>query len=458
MAKAKQFPFTAYSGDIGFGDDWWPIRFQVAHGADGELRFIVRSMRYTAETVELRRAWDARGQSVPFFKLRGLSKDGVRFESDHVTIARMGTTTTATRTTLDLRLRCSKGVFRSQPAGETQRPFLRLLLRGFEAFPHLETTCRLGKVSMAGKYPGPRTERLSGHLQIVPATPPADFPAWRTEAEALGLHLQRYMSFAQARLIRAPVQQVWDGEAYEETVFSQSRRIRTAQSVIHPMAQKAYFERAVAAFFAPSIVVRDATYALEWFAMDASYTETRLMNAMTALENLTNSNLAPEETAFLADDRFGDLAKAMRAAARKHLADHPLPADADDADVEADAAMLTALAGKMRDLNRRPLKMKIRMLADRWEVPLADLLTGDGLGKAIRARDTIVHRGWYYEPAEGTPEQRDLWDHVLLMREIVIRFVLTTLAYKGDYISFRGGQHNVTFPPPHDILPGGGAG
>ena len=33
------------------------------------------------------------------------------------------------------------------------------------------------------------------------------------------------------------------------------------------------------------------------------------------------------------------------------------------------------------------------------------------------------------------------------MREIVIRFVLTTLAYEGAYLSFRGGQHDVTFPP-----------
>lgn len=33
------------------------------------------------------------------------------------------------------------------------------------------------------------------------------------------------------------------------------------------------------------------------------------------------------------------------------------------------------------------------------------------------------------------------------MREIVIRFVLTTLSYEGAYISFRGGQHDVVFPP-----------
>lgn|GEM_PF-5123017 len=41
-----------------------------------------------------------------------------------------------------------------------------------------------------------------------------------------------------------------------------------------------------------------------------------------------------------------------------------------------------------------------------------------------------VHRGWCYKPDAATPEQRDLWDHVLLMGEFMILFVLTTLQYR----------------------------
>jgi hypothetical protein len=37
------------------------------------------------------------------------------------------------------------------------------------------------------------------------------------------------------------------------------------------------------------------------------------------------------------------------------------------------------------------------------------------------------------------------------MREIVIRFALTLIGYRGTYLSFRGGQHDVAFPPsPED--------
>jgi len=450
MAKDGRYPFIAYRGEIGHGDHGWPIHFQIAHGVDGELRFRVKPIAYTAETVELSRIWHRPGQGTEYFRLKGVSAGGVTFESAHMTIYSIRTVTTSAGTTIAPRLQCAKGSFRSEPEGETGRLFVRYLLRGFEAFPSVETTCRLGRVSMAGAYPAPNTEKVSGHLQVVPGGELENVAEWRIEAEALCLHLQRYMSFAQSRLIRAPVQQVWDGRTYEEVIFRQSRHRRAAQAVIHPMMLQAYFECAVAAFFDPPVAVSNATFPLEWFAMDASYTETRLMNAMTALENLTQSNLAPEQTAYLADARFERIARAMRAAARAYVADHPVAPETDPASAQAETAMIAGLAGKMRDLNRRPLNEKILMLADQWRVPLDDLLVGDALARAIRARNTVVHRGWYYEPADGTPEQRDLWDHVLLMREVVIRFILTTLAYRGRYISFRGGQHDVEFPPSRD--------
>lgn len=125
----------------------------------------------------------------------------------------------------------------------------------------------------------------------------------------------------------------------------------------------------------------------------------------------------------------------------------PISLELNPALAQAEGAMLSSLSGKMLDLNRRPLNEKILTLADRWGAPLGDLRTGDALARAIQARNTIVHRGWYYGPVDGTPEQCNLWDHVLLMREIVIRFILTTLAFRGRHISFRGGQHDVAFPP-----------
>lgn len=441
MAKARPFPFTAYRGEIGYGEGSWPIRFLVGAGANGELRFLARPMPYDAQTVELSRAWHSPGQTVPFFSLNGVSGDGVRFTSDHITISSLGKESTPTRTTMHLKLSCSKGAFLSAPDDPGGRRFVRYRLVGFAAFPHLEARCRLGEIAMAGTHPLPRTDRISGYLQVVAPEEVADFPAWREEADRLCLHLQRYMSFAQSRLIQAPMVEMWDGKTAERIHYSQTRRSRTGQVVIHPMKLQAYFERAVAAFFDPPVLVVNPTYALEWFAMDAGYTETRLLNVMTALENLTASNLSDAETLFLSKSRFEKIATAMRAAAREVSAKSPA---AGDPTLEAD--WLKALPARMLDLNRRSLSDKIHRLAARWRVPLDDLVTDEALAAAIKARNAIVHRGWYYEPAAGSTEHRDLWDHVLLMREILIRFVLTTLHYEGDYLSFRGGQYDVALP------------
>lgn len=442
MAKSRPFPFTAYTGDIGHGERTWPIRFLAGSGADGELRFLARPMPYNAETAELSRIWHAPGQTVPFFRLEGVSSDGVRFSSEHMRISSLGKETTPTRTVMKPKLQCSRGVFRSTPEDAGARRFLRYSLRGFSAFPPVEAECRLGAVAMQGMHPLPPTERISGYLQVVAPQSVADFPAWREEADRLCLHLQRYMSFAASRLIRAPMTEVWNGQIGERIHLSQTKRSRAGQPVIHPMKLQVFFERAVEAFFDPPIPVLNPTYALEWFAMDAGYTETRLLNVMTALENLTASNLPEPEILFLPKSRFNTLAKAMRNAARACLADNPT-----DGDTTLEDDWLEILPGRMQDLNRRSLKDKIRLLAARWQVPLEDLVSDETFAAAINARNAIVHRGWYYEPDADSPEHRDLWDHVLLMREILIRFVLTSLRYTGDYLSFRGGQHDVVFPP-----------
>lgn len=171
------------------------------------------------------------------------------------------------------------------------------------------------------------------------------------------------------------------------------------------------------------------------------------LNAMTALENMTDSNLRADQTTFLPKKRFEKVSKAMRDEAKAYVAANPLD-DKSAFDQRVEAAFLGALPAKLLDLNRRPLNRKILELAAEWNVPLDDFLNEEALARAIKARNNVVHRGWYYEPAQGSAAQRDLWDHVLLMREIVIRFILTAVGYRGAYISFRGGQHDVALPPP----------
>jgi hypothetical protein len=170
-------------------------------------------------------------------------------------------------------------------------------------------------------------------------------------------------------------------------------------------------------------------------SMTASYNEERLTNAMTALENLVDSNLAEEETTILPRKAFDKvrrvLMKVIRACVSKWA-----PETAEEA--------LSDLNAKLNDLNRRSFLRKLETLQRRWNVPL-DGIASAAIAAAKRARDKVVHRGQYYEDASDT--DADLWTHVMVVREVAVRFLFTAVGYQGRYISHMGGYHDASFPP-----------
>jgi hypothetical protein len=86
-------------------------------------------------------------------------------------------------------------------------------------------------------------------------------------------------------------------------------------------------------------------------------------------------------------------------------------------------------------------------LATKWRVPL-DGIDDTSLAAAKRARDSVVHKGQYYEGAKKT--DADLWTHVTVVREVVVRILFAAIGYRGRYISYLGGYHEAVFPaaPP----------
>src|SRR5207245_1280925 len=97
------------------------------------------------------------------------------------------------------------------------------------------------------------------------------------------------------------------------------------------------------------------------------------------------------------------------------------------------------LGAKLADLNRRSFRWKLLTLASRWGVPLTGI-PKNALRDAIDARNRVIHRGQYYENAE--PNDADLWAHVTVIREIVVRFIFTIIGYRGDYYSYVGLPHD----------------
>jgi len=296
---------------------------------------------------------------------------------------------------------------------------------------------------MAGPYPNKSPEKVNGFIHLRATEQPSDLNEWRKQSEALFQHLRRLMSFGLAHHVKAPIRELRTSTDWECTFTSQSTPRKNNHPVFHSMALQPFFDSAVSSFFDSSLKHKKISYAIEWFSMDAEYVESRLTNAITSLENLTASNLQPADKNILPKSIF----KKIRPPLRKFIFCQ-LAKMVESSTLQASQAreFFENASKRLAGLNNTSLRRRVFRLSEKWGVPLGDL-SMDELGRANIARNWIVHRGYYYPESPGAPKMQDLFDHVLLVREIVTRFVLTAIRYKGKYISFRGGQHDVDFPP-----------
>jgi hypothetical protein len=371
-------------------------------------------------------------RDVVHFSFHAAAQDGARFETDHLFFSSLGMSPTARLTPT---ARCRKGTLRYALKEPAEHPALRIRLKGFRNFVSLHADCALGRIAMNGPHEIDDANSALGRLVLQADDTPADAVQWRAEGEKLLEHVRRVMSFAASSLLRAPLTEYIADSEVEVTILSQTRQSTSAIALVHFLAQDAIFAAAVRSYFSPPVAVKHLFFAIEWFAMEATYNEVRLVNAMTALDNLIDSNLEPAEAMILPGNQFNKTRRVLLSVVRACLGKWAA-VQAEDASRE--------LNEKLADLNRRSLLRKLELLAARWKVPL-DGISPECLKAAKQARDKIVHRGQYYEDAKDS--DADLWTHVTVVREVAVRFLFTAIGYSGRYISHMGGYHDAVFPP-----------
>lgn len=436
--------FVTFSGTIARGDLIVPIRFRVRIGVDGDLRFRVYPIRLTNKSSALRLGAYNSGSKSPTYSISAVSAGGMRFESDGIVLRGTGSPLTPTTAYVTLQLGYTKAEFTLDGDNGETPPTIKWYLRGFEAIPAVKARCDLGEFVWSGKRPAKDADKISGAANIRAHASIADTSAWASEASKLFEHVRLIMSLGMARQIDFPIVDTWIDGQWRRVAYSQSKSPRRHQQVFHPMQLQPVLDAAITSHFAPPIEARSLDYAIEWLMMPTTYNEMRLTSVITALENLANANLPEADQLHLPPDTFNAFSKRLRDFATNDLA--PTIQAGDERLAAAAQEMRAGMRAKLLDLNRRPLFDRLMRLADRWKVPLAGL-DETSLRAAIPARNDIVHRGYYYKPGQERQAQADLWDHVLITRELAVRFVLTAIGYQGTYLSFRGGQHDVTFPP-----------
>ena len=373
-----------------------------------------------------------RGTTFPKFVLTGLSEDGMRFSCDDLILTGMESETDFLEyeNTIILPKAAYSKVILSTRAESVAAPILKWHLKGFESFRELRESCPLGVVEMAGVKEARGMTGITGALCLRAESAPKDVAAWRTQAEDFCIHVRHIMSFASATLLGGPICEFRDGSELSVEVYLNSGGGDPSFPVFNSLSLDPIFKCAVRSYFEPPIEVKNLTFAIKWFCMKAAYREGALITAMTVLENLIDSNLSEDDKHILSEDLFKALRNALSAEIKRQSKGWTQ-------DSEAQHAYVKEMSPKLSELRRRSLLGKIALLAERWGVDM-DGIPDRGIQEAKSARDQVVHRG-HYQPKKGS--EISLHDHVLTIREVVVRFVLAAIGFEGNYQSYLDGHH-----------------
>lgn len=439
MVMIKQDDLSApraFTGTLTHDGDELALGARIHIDDSGEIVFAFDPVPHSESSHFLLTTFHEPVSRVPMFHYSGGAPDGTRFSTEDFHLVRCPIDSDESGTRLLIEGGCATGVFHRPLLEPSPRPLLRMHLRGFENYPSHEATCRLGTIVVSGSDLHADRNKLGGWIAISPTDVPEDVAAWRADAERLLEHVRRLMSFAAASLLRAPIIECYANDEVEIRARSQTGYASSPIRIIHPIQQKEIFLAAVESFDNPPIIAKHWYFAIEWFVMEGTYNEVRLVCAMTALENLLDANLDASDTIIQPKKEFKRTSLVLGVMMRICIR---LWSPGSFTEVSSD------LAAKLADLNRRSFRWKLRTLASRWGVPLKGI-SEHALRDAIQARNRVIHRGQYYEDAE--PGDADLWAHVTVIREIVVRFIFTIIGYRGKYSSYIGEPHGAHFPPP----------
>jgi len=368
--------------------------------------------------------------------LRGTSENGETFVSHDVVMYNLLNCISAMGVpTIQPIVMCVTGeITTEQIQNPPPTPKYTYLLQGFFSATELIASTPLGKVEMAGTPKTGDSSEISGHITITADEPPRDFLRWGKEIEQFTRHLRSMMSFANGARLMVPIVEIIDNGRYRINVRSQARSIRGSTPPFSPYNLTEIFDCAIKSYFYPRPYAEHLPAAIDWFNMNHDYREGKLIGAMTVLENLVNSNLSRRDLLLRPPAQFKkmktDLLKVVQTWINEWTPDP-----------QQQAVEFDAIKDKFEDLNRCTLKQKIDLLAKRWGVKLDDIPT-DAIGAAKKARDHVVHTGIFTLKENS---EADLMDHVRLTRELVVRFILTALEFKGKYISYLHGQMEKEF-------------
>ena len=400
--KYETFPPQRFEGEIIVDEQGsehrFPVHLTVSIDNSGQLRLDTDPIYVPINRILVLKGLLGRpGKDTPLFKLECESSDGKRLTSDSANLTSCPDTfregdakakITVTICTFTARLSMSA-------ADSFAHTALVFRLPMFKCFPSFKCKTSVGVVQIAGATKIVEQNELTGiiHISALENNNPND---WQKRAEQLLKRLRLVLSFARGSLLSTPIVEYYHQGIVEVILHSGGGKGNS--DMMPPIPHLALHD-----FISPIIPVIEKMdnekwgalgTAINWWLVPTSYEEVHLLTAITALE--------------CAVYNFSDLKKCEC---------HP----------------------KHRP---PPLKCRIEHLLDELAIN-RDTIEHNKVDDVIKVRNRIVHKS--YAP-KNSDDDKELWESVIMVREIMVRVVLSLLEFKGSYNSYVGGMHLREFP------------
>ena len=415
-------PPEQFMGELVIDKQRVPISLTASAGPSGRLELDVEpiSPSGTSSGVQaLSRSFGKPGNSIDEFGLECKTSDGKRLTSDSVHLTEYNHSSDG----LHIKLRTGEASLIMTAHNTYDRPMLCFSLLGFECFSRVYIVTELGSVVARGATRTMATDNITGWIAAegLDGSQPR---IWRESAEHMLKHLCSVLGFTRGAPLPAPVSEFYEGDTVEVTFHETGGGYASMMPPLSHLDLRPIVEAAVNNIKAVDAHRDTFEIAVGWLLVPTTFDEVRFLAGMTALEGLASRLLEKKKMSILGSSASRKFAKRVRALV--------------DEQRDFDDSTKDAIKEKIPELNRRSFVQRIRCLLKQQEVARTSI-DDAALARLVSLRNLIVHQG-------AAPECEDLWPSILIIREILVRIVLSMLQFDGTYWCYIGGRHMRRFP------------
>jgi hypothetical protein len=265
-------------------------------------------------------------------------------------------------------------------------------------------------------------DELSGYV-AVQAAEGFDPEVWRDQAQQFLMHMHSGLALAhggglQVARVDYIHESTWTADFYAGSAS------RPEFAVQHQLNHEPIIQTLIDRYFNHGPVPPVLWTALGWMHSETTYDEVRFLTAMTALETIIESELPEKRGTTMSKSAFKSLRRELESV---------LSATSGLTTEEQEVFRL-----RIAGINRKSFAEKINALFDHYSLSRQDF-DAQAIKQLVDLRNEIVHRG-------RIPPGLDPWPKIILVRELIVRILLSVIGFKGRYCCYIGGQHDRDFP------------